>query len=41
MQTFLYRRDDEEDNHYAHPLPLLPVVDLNAEKVVALQVPFY
>lgn len=38
VQTFLYMREDEEDNHYAHPIPLLPVVDLNADKVVALQV---
>jgi primary-amine oxidase len=40
VQTFLYKRADAEDNHYAHPIPLLPVVDLNAERVVALQVPF-
>lgn len=38
VQTFLYKRDDAEDNHYAHPIPLLPVVDLNAGRVVALQV---
>jgi primary-amine oxidase len=38
VQTWLYRRDDADDNHYAHPLPLLPIVDLNAGKVIALQV---
>ncbi|CAM9586872.1 unnamed protein product, partial [Ectocarpus fasciculatus] len=27
-------RDDADDNHYAHPLDMLPVVDLNAQKVV-------
>mmetsp|Transcript_2244 Transcript_2244/g.3852 ORF Transcript_2244/g.3852 Transcript_2244/m.3852 type:complete len:706 (-) Transcript_2244:194-2311(-) len=36
VQTFLYRRHDAEDNHYAHPVPFLPVVDLNAEQVVAI-----
>ncbi|CBN75262.1 amine oxidase [Ectocarpus siliculosus] len=34
VQTFLYMRDDADDNHYAHPLDMLPVVDLNAQKVV-------
>ena len=38
VQLWLYRRDDADDNHYSKPLPLLPVVDLNARKVVALQV---
>lgn len=34
VQTFLYWRDDPEDNQYAKPIDLLPVVDLNAEKVI-------
>jgi len=35
VQTFLYWRDDDlDDNQYAHPIDLLPVVDLNAGKVV-------
>jgi len=34
VQTFLYLRHDADDNHYAHPIDLLPVVDLNARKVV-------
>jgi len=37
VQTFLYQRqlgDGLEDNHYAHPIDILPVVDLNARKVV-------
>ncbi|CAN0232551.1 unnamed protein product, partial [Ectocarpus sp. 4 AP-2014] len=34
VQTFLYMRDDADDNHYAHPLDMLPVVDLNAQQVV-------
>lgn len=34
VQTFLYWRDDLEDNQYAKPIDLLPVVDLNAGVVV-------
>lgn len=36
VQTFLYARDDPEDNQYAHPIDILPVVDLNAGKVVQI-----
>jgi len=36
MQMFLYHRHDTDDNHYAHPLDLLPVVDLHARTVVAI-----
>mmetsp|Transcript_44446 Transcript_44446/g.96647 ORF Transcript_44446/g.96647 Transcript_44446/m.96647 type:complete len:678 (-) Transcript_44446:296-2329(-) len=39
VQTFLYYRQDGvgmEDNHYAHPIDLLPVVDLNAKKVITI-----
>ena len=40
VQTFLYQRqygDGLEDNHYAHPIDVLPVVDLNARTVVTIQ----
>jgi primary-amine oxidase len=41
VQTFLYHRqygDDEnlQDNHYAHPIDIVPVVDLNARKIVTI-----
>lgn len=28
-----YRNGDPDDNHYAHPLDFIPVVDLNLKKV--------
>lgn len=37
VQTFLYYRKDGpniEDNHYAHPIDILPVVDLNSHTCV-------
>jgi primary-amine oxidase len=37
VQTFLSHRqngDDRQDNHYAHPIDVLPIVDLNARKLV-------
>lgn len=36
VQTFLYRRVGVNDNHYAHPLDVVPVVDLNARKIVCI-----
>jgi primary-amine oxidase len=39
VQTFLYHRqygEGLEDNHYAHPIDVVPVVDLNARKVVTI-----
>jgi primary-amine oxidase len=39
VQTFLYQRvqgKDMEDNHYAHPIALVPVVDLIRGKVVQI-----
>lgn len=40
IQTFLYQRmlniDTLEDNHYAHPIDIVPVVDLNTGKVVRI-----
>lgn len=35
IQTFMYLRSCAEDNHYAHPLDFLPVVDLNLCKVAS------
>lgn len=40
VQTFLYARmygEGLEDNVYAHPIDVLPIVDLNARKVVTIQ----
>lgn len=37
VQTFLYYRADLDDNHYAHPLDMLPIVDLNAGCVVKIE----
>eukprot|EP00536_Pseudo-nitzschia_multiseries_P011282 jgi/Psemu1/243692/estExt_Genewise1.C_3750016 len=39
VQTFLYHRqygDGLEDNHYAHPIDIVPIVDLNARTVVTI-----
>ena len=40
IQTFLYQRmlnvDTLEDNHYAHPIDIVPVVDLNTKSVVRI-----
>jgi primary-amine oxidase len=39
VQTFLYQRvqgKDLEDNHYAHPIDIVPVVDLNTETVIRI-----
>jgi len=40
IQTFLYQRmlnlDTLEDNHYAHPIDIVPVVDLNTGKLVRI-----
>lgn len=39
VQTFLYQRmegDNIEDNHYAHPIDILPVVDLNTHTLVRI-----
>ena len=37
MQGFLYVRGGPEDNEYAHPLDLLPIVDLNLGRVVSVE----
>jgi primary-amine oxidase len=40
IQTFLYQRmlniDTLEDNHYAHPIDIVPVVDLNTGQVIRI-----
>ena len=36
IQAFLYLRDDADDNHYAHPLDMVPVVDLYKEVVFSI-----
>ncbi|CAN8064892.1 unnamed protein product [Agarophyton chilense] len=37
VQTFLYKRVHPVDNHYAHPIDILPVVDLNLKTVVTVE----
>ncbi|CAG7837998.1 unnamed protein product [Allacma fusca] len=37
VQLFMYAREFDEDNHYAHPLDFVTVVDLNLEKVVRIE----
>ncbi|DBA72671.1 TPA: putative terpene-alkaloid biosynthetic cluster [Trebouxia sp. C0005] len=34
-----YRNGDPDDNHYAHPLDFIPVVDLNLRKVIHMDKP--
>ena len=34
IQTFLYLRSSPNDNHYAHPIDLVPVVDLGTKQVI-------
>eukprot|EP00877_Chromochloris_zofingiensis_P005949 jgi/Chrzof1/1607/Cz10g14120.t1 len=36
MQVFMYLKTSPDDNEYAHPMDLCPVVDLNARKVIAI-----
>ena len=36
MQCFMYVRSCPEDNHYAHPLDLVVVLDMNTKQVRAL-----
>ncbi|KAI8475788.1 MAG: copper amine oxidase [Monoraphidium minutum] len=37
MQGFLYVRTSPDDNEYAHPLDLLPLVDLNLGQVINIE----
>ena len=36
IQTWMYNRSHPDDNHYAHPIDFVPLVDLNLRKVHAL-----
>ena len=40
IQTFMYARNMEMDNAYAHPIDFVPLVDLNQRKVVAIDKPY-
>ncbi len=33
IQTWLYERSHPDDNHYSHPIDIVPLVDLNLKKV--------
>eukprot|EP01023_Acetabularia_acetabulum_P066619 TRINITY_DN9016_c0_g2_i1.p1 TRINITY_DN9016_c0_g2~~TRINITY_DN9016_c0_g2_i1.p1 ORF type:complete len:714 (+),score=119.60 TRINITY_DN9016_c0_g2_i1:60-2201(+) len=39
MQTFLYYSSFPNDNAYAHPLDIVPVVDLNEQKIIRIDKP--
>ena len=36
IQTWMYNRSHPDDNHYAHPIDFVPLVDLNLRKARAL-----
>lgn len=38
IQTWMYNRSHPDDNHYAHPIDFVPLVDLNLRKARALAV---
>ncbi|KAI3429769.1 hypothetical protein D9Q98_010082 [Chlorella vulgaris] len=41
IQTFMYQRGGSlDDNHYAHPLDFVPIVDLDKGKVVRIDRPY-
>ncbi len=35
IQTWMYNRSHPDDNHYAHPIDFVPLVDLNLKKARA------
>ena len=35
IQTWMYNRSHPDDNHYAHPIDFVPLVDLNLRKACA------
>lgn len=39
MQCFMYMRSCAADNQYAHPLDMLPIIDLNTGKIVRIEMP--
>lgn len=40
LQLWLYKRSSPLDNHYAHPLSITPLVDLNLGKVIHIDTPY-
>jgi primary-amine oxidase len=40
IQTFMYARNMEMDNAYAHPIDFVPIVDLNEKKVIHIDQPY-
>lgn len=39
QQALMYWRSDEDDSQYSHPLDFCPIVDMNAKKVVFIDIP--
>eukprot|EP01025_Chloroclados_australasicus_P031457 TRINITY_DN3179_c0_g5_i1.p1 TRINITY_DN3179_c0_g5~~TRINITY_DN3179_c0_g5_i1.p1 ORF type:complete len:672 (-),score=75.87 TRINITY_DN3179_c0_g5_i1:433-2448(-) len=39
LQIFLYKASFPDDNAYAHPLDIVPIVDLNQKKVAKIDIP--
>lgn len=39
QQALMYWRSDEDDSHYSHPLDFCPIVDMNAKKVIYIDIP--
>ncbi|KAK6464484.1 peroxisomal copper amine oxidase [Scheffersomyces coipomensis] len=39
QQALMYWRSHEDDSHYSHPLDFCPIVDMNAKKVIFIDIP--
>lgn len=39
QQALIYWRSDEDDSNYSHPLDFCPIVDMNAGKVIYIDIP--
>lgn len=39
QQALMYYRSNEDDSHYSHPLDFCPIVDMNAGKVIFIDIP--
>lgn len=39
QQALMFWRSDEDDSQYSHPLDFCPIVDMNAKKVVFIDIP--
>ncbi|EGV66032.1 peroxisomal copper amine oxidase [Yamadazyma tenuis] len=39
QQALIYWRSHEDDSHYSHPLDFCPIVDMNAGKVIFIDIP--